>query len=249
MKDESRPVGRVPRTAKCDLSTLPLRGLTFPTVGMGTPILSAFYFGSVEHYALLARHGQVIIDTGEHYERQSYRTRTSIIGPNGIQHLNVQIARDHGNKMPMRTLGLSYVESWPQQHVHAIRSAYGQAPWFIHFIDEIEDLLSRRYERLVDLDLATLRLGLKWLGLHVDVIVSDRYVEQTSVQGGFPEGADAPLLDLRTTFQPKKPLPGAVVGVASYPQVFSDRHGYAPRLSVIDLVCNHGPQAALLLRR
>ena len=47
---------------------------------MAVPLLSAFYFGSVEHYRLLARHPKVIIDTGEHYVRQSYRTRTSIVG-------------------------------------------------------------------------------------------------------------------------------------------------------------------------
>ena len=39
------------------------------------PLLSSFYFGSVEHYRLLAQHHRVVIDVGEHYERQSYRTR------------------------------------------------------------------------------------------------------------------------------------------------------------------------------
>ena len=80
------------------------------------PVLPAFYFGTVEHYRVLAKHPKVIIDIGEHYERQSYRNRTTVIGPNGINDLVVQIARKSGEKMPMCEVGLSYKERWPQQH-------------------------------------------------------------------------------------------------------------------------------------
>lgn len=228
------------------------------------PVLSAFYFGSVEHYRVLARHPKVIIDTGEHYERQSYRTRTRIVGPNGVQDLNVQIARDHGHKMPMHTVGLSTAEMWPQQHLHAIRSAYGNTPWFIHYIDAIEEVLTRRHHRLIDLDLATMRLGMKWLGLTTEVEVSEAYVEVSGehrVASGEcgPAEPHSPLVahrsvldtrhvDLRTTFHPKRPLPTEITAVPPYPQVFADRHGFQGRMSVIDLVCNCGPDAQVIIR-
>lgn len=222
---------------------------------MRTPILPAFYFGSVEHYRLLAKHPQVIIDVGEHYVRQSYRTRTHIVGPNGVQDLNVQIARDHGQKMPMLTVGLSTVETWPQQHVHAIRSAYGKAPWTLHYIDAIEAVITAPYTRLIDLDLATMRLGLKWLGLSTEVVVSEAYVEVASDEWrAASEGVTrhSPLatrhLDLRTSFHPKKPLPQELTSTPPYPQVFADRHGFQPRMSIIDLVCNCGPEAKRIVR-
>lgn len=201
-----------------------------------TPLLSAFYFGSVEHYRILAQHERVIIDIGEHYERQSYRTRTSIVGPNGKQDLAVQIARRSGEKMPMRSVGLSYMETWPQQHVHAIRSAYGNTPWFIHYIDEIEDIVLKRYDRLVDLDTATMRLGMKWLGLKTEVLVSETYTEKLDE-----------LSDLRLTLHPKKPLPPEAPSVPTYSQIFADRHGLIPRMSVIDLVMNTGPEARRII--
>jgi len=217
------------------------------------PLLSSFYFGSVEHYRLLARHPKVIIDNGEHYERQSYRTRTAIIGPNGKQDLSIQVEHDHGNKMPMRDVRLSYAETWPAQHVHAIRSAYGQTPWFIHYIDEIETVVMKRYERLVDLHMATIGLGMRWLGITTEVFVSQSYVEGDEYHVGkggigpvdytMPSSEDFPLLHLRRSFHPKKPLPAEVAQVPPYPQVFADRHGFIPRMSVIDLVCNTGPQA------
>jgi hypothetical protein len=223
------------------------------------PVLSAFYFGSVEHYRLLAKHPRVIIDLGEHYERQSYRTRTRIVGPNGVQDLTVQIARRSGEKMPMRTVGLSYEETWPQQHVHAIRSAYGNTPWFIHYIDAIEDVVLKKYDRLVDLDLATLRLGMKWLGLGTELVVSEEYLEAASgkSQAASTLGPNLPLaakhrplepIDLRTTLHPKRPLPPELTAAPIYPQIFADRHGFVPRMSVIDLVCNCGPEATSIIR-
>lgn len=222
-----------------------------------TPLLSAFYFGSVEHYRLLAQHPRVIVDIGEHYERQSYRTRTSILGPNGRQDVQLPITRISGTKMPMRSVGLSYAETWPQQHVHAIRSAYGQTPWFIHYIDDIEAVLLKKYDRLVDLDLATMRLGMKWLGLRTEIVVEEEYVEvaspgvlsrESSAVIGLPTQDLGSAPDFRTSFHPKKQLPEAIAQVPSYPQVFADRHGFVPRLSIIDLVCNCGPSALNYLR-
>ncbi|MBK9175822.1 MAG: WbqC family protein [Flavobacteriales bacterium] len=195
-------------------------------------LLSSFCFGSVEHYRMLARHPKVVIDIGEHYVRQSYRTRTSIIGPNGVQQLSAQVEHGHGLKMPMREVRLSYAESWPAQHLHAIRSAYGKTPWLIHYIDEIEAVMTTHHERLIDLNMATLQLGLRWLGLPTRVEVAEHYVED-------PAG----MADLRTSFHPKKPLPPEVPPTLPYAQVFADRHGFHPRMSVIDLVCNCGPDA------
>ena len=224
------------------------------------PVLSAFYFGTIDHYRVLAQHPKVIIDLGEHYERQSYRNRTTVIGPNGTNDLVVPIARKSGEKMPMHQVGLSYAETWPRQHLHAIRSAYGKTPWYIHFEDDLTDVLSKRYDRLVELDLATMRLAMKWLGLGTELVVSEEYVESgsLSVVGSAVAQTDArypvrpadqqltthnQYLDLRSTLHPKQPLPSSILPTPPYHQVFADRHGFVPRLSIIDLVCNCGRDA------
>jgi hypothetical protein len=161
--------------------------------------------------------------------------------------------------MPMRTVGLSYLETWPQQHLHAIRTAYGNTPWFIHYIEAIEAVVLKRYERLIDLDLATMRLGMKWLGLTTEVEVRETYLDMSGeyrVASGergpsvphSPLAAHHSMLDLRTTLHPKKPLPPEVDPVPPYPQVFADRHGFSPRMSLIDLVCNCGPEAGRIIR-
>ena len=210
------------------------------------PVLSAFYFGTIDHYRVLAKHPKVIIDLGEHYERQSYRNRTTVIGPNGTNDLVVPIARRSGEKMPMREVGLSYAETWPRQHLHAIRSAYGKTPWFIHFEDDLNDLLSKRYDRLVELDLATMRLAMKWLGLGTELVLSETYVEVNGEWVGSDlarKTTNNQFVDLRTAVHPKQPLPDPLLTPPTYTQVFADRHGFIPGLSIIDLVCNCGRDA------
>ncbi len=197
-----------------------------------TPLLPAFYFGSVEHYRLLAAREKVVIDIGEHYERQSYRTRTGIVGPNGRLDLVVPVEHDHGRKMPMRGVLISRRSSWPRRHLQAVRSAYGKAPWTIHFIDQLESLLHHPYRRLVDLDLASMRLCIEWLGLSTAIELSERHVAN----------ADGHV-DLRAAFHPKRPLPAEVTPVKPYPQVFSERHGFIGRMSILDLLFNLGPAA------
>lgn len=201
-------------------------------------LMSAFYFGSVEHYAMIARSSGVVIDTGEHYERQSYRSRTTLPGPNGKQDLNVTILRRSGEKMPMHTVGLSHAEPWQRQHMQAIRSTYGQTPWFIHFMDGLETVLGQRHSSLVELDLATMRMVLQWLGLKVPVEVREQHVESTNG-----------LLDLRNSLHPKKPLPAAVPALPAYPQVFADRLGFVGRMCILDLLMNTGPDAMRILMR
>lgn len=201
------------------------------------PLFSAFYFGTVDHYRLIAGSKRILIDVGEHYERQSYRNRTGIIGPNGRQDLLVSIDRRSGEKMPMRTVGLSYAEHWNLQHVQAIRSAYGQTPWFIHYMPDVEELLVKRYDKLIDLDLATMHLALKWLRLPVELDVQETFVEDLTG-----------LADHRNDLHPKKHLPLGVKAVPNYTQVFADRHGFVGRLSIVDLVMNAGPDAGAVLK-
>lgn len=200
-------------------------------------LLPAFYFGTVEHYALIARSERVVIDGGGHYERQSYRNRTPIAGPNGRQDLIVPIERRSGEKMVLSSVGLSYDEPWHRRHLQAIRTAYGQTPWFIHYIDALEGLLLPRRDTLLGLDLATIHLVLGWLGWTVPVEVRNDHVADAGA-----------MLDLRDLLHPKRPLPPGVAPVRGYTQVFADRHGFMGRACILDLLMNAGPEAGAILK-
>ncbi len=57
--------------------------------------------------------------------------------------------------------------------------------------------------------------------------------------------------DFRQTIQPKLRLnkPDTKFIPVPYPQVFQDRYGFLPNLSVIDLLFNEGPNALQVMKR
>ena len=91
------------------------------------------------------------------------------------------------------------------------------------------------------------------------VVVSEEYVVQSLLSDvlsrsmsssglGHKTSDNTQSIDLRTNLHPKGPLPKELAAVRPYPQVFADRHGFIPRASIIDLVCNCGPDARGIIR-
>ncbi|MBK6342575.1 MAG: WbqC family protein [Flavobacteriales bacterium] len=132
----------------------------------------------------------------------------------------------------MREVHLSRAETWPQQHLHAIRSAYGNAPWFIHYIDDIEAVLLAPHDRLIDLNMATSGWDCNGWDSPPAITVEDAHVEHDPAT-------------YRTSAPPCTPSPCHRIWKRAHrmPRVFEQRHGFVPGCSVVDLVMNLGPEA------
>ena len=128
-----------------------------------------------------------------------------------------------------------YEESWAKKHLRSIATAYGKAPYFEHYFHQIDGLLTSEYEKLFDLNMATIRWAEKVLGLENDA----------ELYGG-EQSND--LLAYHSKIHPKK-LEGANADqYATYFQCF-DWGGFVPNLSILDLVFNEGPAARTHLQK
>jgi len=88
----------------------------------------------------------------------------------------------------------------------------------------------KRHKLLIELDLQLMSLILKILDIEVDLSITSEYKEEF-------DG-----LDLREDFTPN--TNGADKGAFNhYTQVFEDRHGFLPNLSIADLIFNQGPRS------
>lgn len=201
---------------------------------MSNLLIASYYFGPAELYRAIAKSDTVIVDLGEHYVKQSYRTRSRIIGANGIEELSVHINRTH-RKTPMREMLLSHKENWRAEHWHAIRSAYGQSAWFIHYADDLRNMILHPHTNLVERNLASMRMMMSLAEIDKDLNISESFVE------------DDTAIDLRSSLHPKKPLPDMITELKPYRQVFEARHGFVRGLSMIDLLMNMGPETAIIM--
>ena len=108
-----------------------------------TSLLSTAYFPPIEYFAVIANSRKVEIESGEMYQKQSYRTRCHINGANGLLVLTVPVLRsavkDEGSshKIPTADLKIDYSKPWILQHKRALEAAYMSSPFFEYYMDEI----------------------------------------------------------------------------------------------------------------
>lgn len=162
------------------------------------------------------------INPGEIYLKQSYRNRYDVLGVNGRLSLTVPVSGQKGIKTPMKDIRISD-DRWRKQHLATLRSSYGRAAYFEHYIDGLETVLQKNQRFLIDLN----STALDW------VTACKVGLQVTWLDEPWSYTAD----DWTYCWEPSYHWPSS----AAYQQVFSDRHPFQGNLSIIDVLMNKGP--------
>lgn len=203
-------------------------------------ILSSAYLAPIQYYAHLYAADHALVDLGEHYVKQTYRNRCYIATPSGAQPLTLPVVRDGVGRTPMGEVRLSDHGDWRHLHWNALASAYEGSPYFEYYADDFRPLYEHPFEYLADFNAALHNVVLSLLSLTPSVEVSRDYVAEV------PAGA----ADLRNSVSPKVPIEHDVqFRVQPYYQVFKERTGFLPNLSIVDLLFNMGPESRMVLKQ
>ena len=201
-------------------------------------LLPSQYLAPVPFYAQLYTTPNAVEDWGEHYVKQTTRSRCYIATPQGPQPLTVPIERTQRNHCPMRDIRISDHGNWRQLHWRALVSAYENSPYFEYYADDFQPFYTQHYTYLTDFNEGLRRLVCELLGLPCEVEVSKEYVTEIAPSS----------IDMRPLASPQN-LSARFPGAVPYYQVFSARTGFLPNLSIVDLLFNLGPESRLVLRK
>lgn len=203
----------------------------FPFEGVGG---GCFYLAPIEYYSLLFRAPKAIIEIHDNYQKQSYRNRCVIAGANGAMTLSIPIEKPATLKCPMKDIRIAEHGNWRHLHWNAIISAYNSTPFFEYYEDDFRPFYQKKYTFLHDFNEELRQLVCRLIGIETPITYSEEYIFE------LPDD----ILDVRETVHPKKP---PIAQTSEYYQVFAEKNGFIPNLSIVDVLFNMGNEARLYL--
>ena len=202
------------------------------------PILTSSFFPTIQYVTYLYSAKSVLIETCEHYQKKTYRNRYEIYGANGIVPLSVPVEKGNTPKQYIKDIRIAYHTSWNETHWKTIESAYNSSPYFLYYEDDISNVFFKKWEFLLDMNIASIHAILNCLEIKVNIELTSTYNPS-----GYYEN------DFREIVQPKNDFRADIkFNPIEYRQVFGLKHGFIPNLSILDLLFNKGPETLLVLR-
>jgi hypothetical protein len=198
-----------------------------------TVLLSIAYLPPVHYFSKLIKYQNVYIEKFENYQKQSYRNRCYILSANGILALSVPVIHA-GNKIFTRDIKIDNSLRWKGIHLKAIESAYSSSAFYLYYIDDILKVYNQNYQYLWDLNIALIIKILELLNLDLTLQYTESF-----------KSVPFPFEDLTQALHPKAKynVRENDYTLKPYYQVFEDKYGFVPNLSIIDLLFNTGPEA------
>lgn len=196
-------------------------------------LIESHFLPSVEYFCALQPYPVICLEAHEHYVKQSFRNRCYILAVQGTERLSIPLTGKHG-KVPVNEVRIDYSYRWQANWWRTVTSAYANAPFFEHYCDDLRAVIFSGEPFLFHLNRRLLSLCLHWLRWKHTIMETSSY------------GLKSDLEDLRNQISTKLDYSNRTFfRPVAYPQVFGKT--FVPNLSILDLVCCMGPEAASVI--
>ena len=214
------------------------------------PLLPSLYLAPVSYYVRLAQCGEVFVEQYENYQKQTLRNRCRIASPNGVLPLTIPIVKPETPKVLMRDTRISDHGNWRHLHWQALTSSYRRTPFFEFYADDFRPFYERKWEFLVDFNMALQETVCRLMDIDVTVTRTASYYGDSQLSNlNSLIGSAASLVEELSTFNSQLSTFNSPLPTPPYYQLFSDRHGFMADLSIVDLLFNMGPESILYLNQ
>ena len=195
-------------------------------------LLPIFYLPPVSWFAFfLKEENDIVLEQYENFPKQTYRNRTNIYGANG--RLSLIIPINHSSERVMKEIKVSHRENWQKLHWKSIKTAYQSSPYFEFYEDRLQKIFEFETDSLIQFNLHALKIIQDILKTEKAYSLNDEYVKVPSE------------LNCRERFSAKKETE---FEMEEYYQTFTDKMGFMKDLSILDLICNKGPETLTYLK-
>lgn len=194
------------------------------------------YFSPISQYAAIVKSNEeVVFEVEDNFQKQTYRNRCYIYSANGKQLLNIPVK--HKNTSSRKKTKDALIENdfpWQREHFKSLQSAYKSSPFFEYFEDDLANLFSKKHKYLLDLNIDT------YLFVTDAIEIATKFSKTTLYE------TTPTLKDFRNFENAKAKHP---IKLEAYVQVFDDKHGFIPNLSILDLLFMEGGNTFSILEK
>lgn len=188
------------------------------------------YFGSISQFAFMVKQPIIYLEVCDNYQKQTYRNRTNIYGASGKLMLNIPIIHNKEAKRQLtKDVRIERQFNWRKQHLKSIKNAYQTSPFFEFYEDDFAAFYQTDFTHLLDVNLASLKLIANLLDLEIE------FRQTTDYKTVIEDKNDYRFL-INAKIKP-------IFKFETYTQLFDDKHGFLPNLSILDLLFMEGPNA------
>jgi hypothetical protein len=188
-------------------------------------LFSIAYLPPIDYLLEMKKADKVLLETQEHYQKQTYRNRTTILTGNGLLDLIIPVAKNTGEKIT--EIQIDNSEAWQRNHWKTIESAYNNSPYFLYYRDFFEPFFNKKYIFLFDFNMDLLQLIRKLFSITNPMFV-------TEIFEMYPKNTE----DFRAVFLPKNRI--FRQKVIEYEQVFANRFNFVENITCIDYLFTTG---------